>query len=223
MAATTRADAVYTRLRADILSGELAPGQRLKFPELCGRYETSVGAAREALARLASGGLVRAQAFQGYVVTPLSVPELVELTTARVEVESLVLRMSVRNGDTPWEADAVAAHHLLERAPWLDEDSPTRSTEHWAQAHARFHDALLAGCGNHRLRTMAGSLRDEAELYRQRSIAPGQRADRDIVGEHRAILAAAVARDADRAARLLREHITLTTRLIMETDGTAAH
>jgi DNA-binding GntR family transcriptional regulator len=212
----TRTDGVHARLREDILGGVLPPGQRLKFPELCKRYDTSVGAAREALTRLASAGLVRGQAHQGYVVTPLSVEDLSELTVARVEVECLVLRMAISEGDVRWEADAIAAHHLLERAPYLDPDNAARSTAEWSAAHAAFHEALLAGCGNRRLREVAIGLRDEAELYRQWSITPALAKGRDVNAEHRAILDAAVARDADLAVRLLGEHISLTSRLLID-------
>ncbi|MFI9385841.1 GntR family transcriptional regulator [Kutzneria sp. NPDC052558] len=214
--AVTRTDGVHARLREDILGGVLPPGHRLKFPDLCKRYDTSVGAAREALTRLASAGLVRGQAHQGYVVTPLSVEDLSELTVARVEVECLVLRMAITEGDVRWEADAIAAHHLLERAPYLDPDNPARSTAEWAAAHAAFHEALLAGCGNRRLREVATGLRDEAELYRQWSITPALAKGRDVNAEHRAILDAAVARDTELAVRLLGEHISLTSRLLID-------
>ena len=212
----TRTDGLHARMREDILGGVLPPGQRLKFPELCRRYDTSVGAAREALTRLAGAGLVRSQAHQGYVVTPLSVEDLTELTVARVEIEGLVLRMSIAEGDVRWEADAIAAHHLLERATYLDPDNPARSTAEWAAAHAVFHTSLLVGCGNRRLREVAIGLRDEAELYRQWSITPALAKGRAIAAEHRAILDAAVARDADLAVRLLGEHISLTSRLLID-------
>ncbi|MFC0435183.1 GntR family transcriptional regulator [Kutzneria buriramensis] len=215
-AGVTRTDGVHARLREDILGGVLSPGQRLKFPELCRRYDTSVGAAREALTRLASAGLVRSQAHQGYVVTPLSVDDLAELTVARVQIECLVLRMSVSDGDVRWEANAIAAHHLLERAPYLDPDNPARSTADWAAAHAAFHEALLAGCANRRLREVAIGLRDEAELYRQWSITPAKAKGRDVAAEHRAILEASIARDVDVAVRLLGEHISTTSKLLID-------
>jgi DNA-binding GntR family transcriptional regulator len=215
-AGVTRTDGVHARLREDILGGILSPGQRLKFPELCRRYDTSVGAAREALTRLASAGLVRSQAHQGYVVTPLTVEDLAELTVARVEMEGLVLRMSIAEGDVRWEADAIAAHHLLERATYLDPDNPARSTAEWAAAHAEFHVALLAGCGNRRLREVAIGLRDEAELYRQWSITPALAKGRNVAAEHRAMLDAAVSRDTELAVRLLSEHISLTSKLLTD-------
>lgn len=213
--ASTRTDGIYQRIRADILSGRLVPGARLKFPELSQRYETSVGAAREVLTKLAADGLVVTRAHQGYVVTPLSHQDLAELTQARVELESLVLRLAVLEGDIQWESRAVAAHHVLERTTFRNPADPAHPSDEWSVAHAGFHAALLSGCGNQRLVGMARSLRQEAELYLQWSVSFGTEPDRDLPGEHRRILEAAVARDADRAAELLRDHIAHTAQLLI--------
>lgn len=214
-AGPTRVEGVYGRLRADILGGRLAPGQRLKFPELLERYGTSVGAAREALTRLTAAGLVRTQVHQGYTVIPLSHEDLAELTQARVEIEAMVLRLSVRHGDLRWEADAVAAHHLMERTPFLADDDADHPTDAWFAAHAAFHLALLAACPNQRLLAMARGLREEAELYLHWSVSFGREPDRDVVGEHRALLDAAIARDADLAGELLADHIAHTAGLLI--------
>lgn len=211
----TRAEQAHQQLRADILGGRLTPGQRLKFPELGQRCQVSVGVIREALARLAAEGLVSTQAHLGYVVTPLSHEHLAELTTARVEIESLVLHRSVEHGDMAWEAAAVAAHHVLERTPMTAPDDPRQITDAWSKAHEDFHIALLAGCPNRKLLTIACSLRQEAELYRRWSVSLGHEPDRDIAGEHRAILDAALDRDADLAAERLRDHLAHTAQLLI--------
>ncbi|MEU9334038.1 FCD domain-containing protein [Streptomyces sp. NPDC048290] len=211
----TRTDGLYDVLRADILGGRLTPGSRLKFPELVARYGTSVGAAREVLARLAGEGLVRNQPRKGFTVTPLSHADLLELTQARAEMESLVLRLSIREGDMRFEADAVAAHHLLERTPLLDPADPSHPTDAWVAAHAAFHQALLAGCGNRRLRETALALRDEAELYRAWSVAFGGAPRRDVTAEHRQLLEYTVARDEGRACELLRTHISHTANVLI--------
>lgn len=212
---STRADGVYRRLRSDILSAHLVPGQRLKFPELSERYRASVGATREALTRLAADGFVTPRAHQGYLVTPLSHEDLAELTRARIEIESLVLRLSVQEGDMRWEADAVAAHHVLERTPLYEPGNGESSNPAWSSAHIAFHSALLAGCRNQRLLTTATNLRQEAELYVQWSVSSGIDSDRDICGEHRALLEAATSRDALRAEELMRDHIAYTAQLLI--------
>ncbi|WP_225830118.1 GntR family transcriptional regulator [Streptomyces sp. NK08204] len=211
----TLSDDVRTRLRADILSGRLLPGCRLKFPVLSTRYEASVSVLREALVRLTEQGLVRSEPHQGFVVTPLSREQLWELTEARVELETLVLRRSVVEGDLAWESRLVAAHHTLERIPYTTEDDDQLVDDSWANAHAAFHEALLAGCSNQRLLRIALGLRDEAELYRRWSQPLGDEPGRNLAGEHRALLEAALARDPDASAAALCAHVRHTTELLL--------
>ncbi|MGW2651439.1 GntR family transcriptional regulator [Streptomyces sp. NPDC001393] len=211
----TLSDEVRARLRADILSGRLLPGARLKFPALVAQYDVSVSVLREALVRLAEQGLVRSEPHQGFIVTPLSRHTLSELTEARVEVEGLVLRRSVAEGDLTWESRLVAAHHTLERTPYTVEEDPSRIDDDWAAAHSAFHEALLDGCANRRLVQIALGLRDEAELYRRWSQPLGDEPGRNLAAEHRCILDAALARDPEAAATALCAHVRRTTELLL--------
>lgn len=211
----TLCDAVHDALRADILAGRRHPGQRLKFPELGTAYNASVSVIREALTRLAGEGLVTSEPHLGYAVTELSVDHLEQLTDARVELETLVLTRAIRDGDLAWESRLVAAHHTLERSPFLTDDEPVRITDDWGQAHAAFHRALLDGCANRRLFQIAMGLRDEAELYRRWSQPLGGQQDRNLAAEHRELLDTVLARDVPAATEALRSHITHTTRLLL--------
>jgi DNA-binding GntR family transcriptional regulator len=213
---TTRTEQVYAQLRADILSGRLLPGARLPFAELIARYGGSTSVIREGLSRLVEQGLVQAEPQHGFRVMPLSIRDLDDLTTARCELEGLVLRLSIANGDLEWESEIVAAHHLLERTPFEVEGEPGALSDDWRAAHARFHNALIAGCPNVRLRTMAAGLRDAAELYRSWSGPIGHARHRDIAGEHDEIAEAALARDADTAVAALTRHLRRTAELLVE-------
>jgi DNA-binding GntR family transcriptional regulator len=215
-AGPTRTQAVYDRLRADILAGRLPPGSRLVFNQLIARYEASMGVLREGLSRLAEQGLVQAEPQQGFRVTPLSEQDLRDLTAARCAIETLVLREAVDNGTVTWEARVLAAHHTLLRTPEMCADDPQRLNDEWVTAHGDYHRALLEGCGNVRLRGIADSLRDSAELYRRWSVPLGGE-NRDIAGEHRRILDAALARKADAAVAALTEHIQHTTNVLLTT------
>lgn len=211
----TRTQRVYEQIRADIYAARLRPGQRLKFPDLCASYDTSVGVAREALARLAAERLVRPQAHQGYTVADLSEAELTDLTIARAEVESLTFRRAVLHGSPEWEADVLSKHHLLSRLAVPTDQASEADTEHWNRAHEDFHRALLAGCESQRLREVAIGLREEAELYRHWVIPLGHWKDRNAAAEHQALTDAALSRDADRASDLLRAHISHTTQVLI--------
>jgi len=228
-AAPTRTEQVYARMRADILAGHWTPGAKLPFAELVARYGGSTSVIREGLTRLVEQGLVQAEPQHGFRVMPLSISDLVDLTTARCELEGLVLRLSIEAGDLEWESAIVAAQHTLERTPMTagagaDDDSGALSDE-WRAAHARFHNALIAGCPNVRLRTMAASLRDAAELYRSWSGPLGHDQHRDIPAEHEAIAEAALSRDAHRAVAELTRHLRRTADLLigLETSGAGSN
>ncbi|MHB1931057.1 MAG: GntR family transcriptional regulator [Acidimicrobiales bacterium] len=218
-----KAERVYGQLRADVLAGRHLPGQRLRYAELCERYETSMGVLREGLLRLAEQGLVRGEPQHGFQVVNLSADDLLDLTQARCELETLTLRHAIADGDVEWESRLIAAHHRLRRAPQLDPEDPERLSDAWVTAHAEFHNALLDGCANQRLKSLAASLRDSAELYRRWSVPLGHGTDRDIGAEHASILAAVLARDTDQAVLHLSCHVARTTEILLASpaSGTA--
>ena len=215
----TRSEAVHDRIRADILGGQLRPGQRLKFPELSERYGVSTGAIREALLKLVARNLVSSEAHHGFQVTDVTARGLADLTDARTEIESLALSRAISEGDLAWQAQVLAAHHTFEQTPRGDGDQPS---EDWLIAHADFHTALLAGCANPRLRDLAASLREEAELYRRWSrpapADPHRWTGQALHEEHRDLLDAVMARDGERADTTLRRLIGFTSGMVLDTE-----
>ncbi len=214
MPSSTRADNVYRQLRQDILSGKMEPGARLRIDELSARYDVSSGVLREVLPRLVGQGMVVMVPQQGFRVVDISVQDLRHLTEARICIETLVLRQSVTSGDATWEGEVLASHHRLSRTPQFDDDG--NITEEWSAAHADFHHTILAGCANQRLRGLAESLREAAEVYRHWSKSPGEAHHRDIAAEHKQICDLVIERDADAASEALKRHIELTTELLLE-------
>jgi DNA-binding GntR family transcriptional regulator len=213
VAKPTRPAIVAASMRGDILSGRLAPGERLVFPDLCRRYDASVGAIREALVSLVGQGLVKAQAHQGYEVTPLSHDELLGLTEARLGIEPIVLRDAIQRGDLEWEGRVVNTHHVMSRTPREGENGGITGDD-WAAAHEAFHAALFSGSTNRRLLDIVKGFAEEAALYRRWSMP--YETDRDVAGEHAGIMEAALARDGDLAVERLTAHISVTTHLLIE-------
>jgi DNA-binding GntR family transcriptional regulator len=212
----TRQDDAYQRIRADVLAGRLKPGQKLPFAELSENYPFSVGVLREALSRLVEQGLVDNEPQRGYFVTPISRTDLLNLTVARREIETLTLRHAMANGDFVWESEVLAAHHRLATTSFHASGDTSRIGEEWAEAHSVFHETLLSGSENPRLTAIATQLRASAELYRRWSLPLGHGESRDIAQEHKAIVDAVLAHDVELAVRLLTEHINLTTNLLLE-------
>ena len=210
----TRADVVLAQIRSDILNGRLAPGSRLGFADLGARYDVSTGVLREVLPRLVERGLATSEAQLGFRVVDVSVEQLTELTEARVEIDTLVTRRAVVEGDIAWEADVVAKHHAMAR---IGEAATSDDiTEEWLAAHEAFHTAVLAGCANGYLVDAAVRLRSISEVYRCWSWSrPVTSPARDAAREHREIMQAVIARDADLAASRTEAHIRRTSELLV--------
>ncbi len=208
-------------MRADILNGAFAPGARLGFAELTGRYDVSVGVLREVLPRLVEQGLATSEPQLGFRVVTVSVAELEELTEARVALELIVSERAVAQGDLAWETGLIAAHHVLDRTPILRPDGSTNPT--WIDAHQLFHEALWSGSGNRYLNEAAAQLRTISEVYRCWTRDPYRTTDRDVVGEHRAITDAAIRRDVAGCLELVEKHIRTTTALLIATQPRHAY
>lgn len=223
---TTLNERVTTELREQILAGQLVQGQRLRLAELGARFGVSLSVVREALTRLAEQGLVRSEPQLGFQVTPISVEDLNDLTWVRIQVEGLTLRHAIGGAGLGWEASVVAAHHVLDRTPQMSATDPVRMSDEWATAHRAFHRAILDGCGSRRLREIASSLRDAAELYQRWSRTLAKDQDRDVAAEHRDLLSAVIERDAERGVGVLTTHIQHTTDALLlhllDTSASAA-
>lgn len=206
---------VYAQLRSDIFDRRFAPGERLKPVELGERFGVSISVMREALGLLAAQNLLRIERNRGFHVTTMSASELVELTAAREINEGAALRLSVQRGGVVWESEVLAAHHRLSSQPMYQPGEPPTRNNEWATAHMAFHHKLIDACGNTVLLDICDRLSDAAELYRAWSSVGGE-ANRDVAGEHRGLLEAALAHDADLAVERFEAHVERTVTILLE-------
>lgn len=204
-------EATYQRIRRDLLSCSIVPGDRLTAAALCERLEVGPGAVREALARLHSEGLVIGEPQRGYRAAPLSRHELTELSEARVAIEGICLRNSMEGADLAWEQRLVSAWHALTRIPLIDGDGPGLSPT-WLGAHVAFHEVLISNCTNGVMKDFRMLLFARSERYRGIST---HMAPRDHLGEHRVMFDAALARDVELAVGLMSDHIRATTAILL--------
>lgn len=210
---STLAESVYLQVRGELLSGDLAPGSKLRIKELSARLGASPSVLREALTRLAAQGLVLAMPQRGFAVMELSIGDLEDLTRARRLVEMMALRESIADGDLAWESAVLATHHRLQRTPMNAPDGHV--SDEWSIAHADFHHILLAGGRSSRLTAVASNLRDCSNLYLHWSRELAHDTSRDVAAEHQQIADLTVARDADAAAEALGRHIDRTTQVLV--------
>lgn len=209
-------EAVYARLRSDLLAGRLPPGARLKVSELTHRLEANQGAVREALARLTADGFVETEPQRGYRVKSVSAQELTDLTTVRINVESECLRRSIDAGDREWESRVVTSHYFLQRL----HSASTYDEDEWSVLHEQFHEALVSGGNCSWLLQLRKTLEAQSERY-MRLFGVSKTVGHEIGREHERLFTAVLARDADVAVDILCEHMEKTTHDIL-TVGMAA-
>ena len=206
-APSTVAESLRERLRQDIILGALAPGAKLKLEALSRRYEVSVNTLRETLSRLSADGLVVAEEQKGFAVLPVSPDDLREITEMRQLLECHALRLSLKNADLDWEARVIAAYHKLSRVEAVLDDDPERYGSDWERYNREFHDALIANCRSRWLLLYRRAMYDHSLRYRMLSLKTKPFPRSQSAKEHRLILDAALARDADRAVEVLTAHI----------------
>ncbi len=205
--APTLTEALYERLRHDIILGVLPPGAKLRLEKLSRAYEVSVNTLRETLSRLASDGLVVAEGQKGFAVLPVSDEDLREITEMRQLLECHALRQSIAAADLDWEARVVGAYHKLSKVEELVEAEPETYGEPWESANQAFHEALVSNCRSRWLRLYLRAMYDHSRRYRMLSLKTRPFPRSRSADEHRLILDAAIGRDADRSAGLLADHI----------------
>ena len=198
---TNQTAQIYERLRAAILSLELVPGERLTERGLEAQFAASRTPVRAALLRLETQGLVL-RGERGFAVAPIDLDEIGWVAELRAAVEPQAVRLAVERAS---DSDVAALAALFE-----SHDEPEE-----VRANGTFHERLAELSGNPLiLDTVRGAL---TRIERTRWLdvrSAGTRAR--AWEEHRAVVAAISARDADAAARLVEEHIVHTNERLVE-------
>jgi DNA-binding GntR family transcriptional regulator len=206
--------AIYDALREDLMTGRLPPGKTIGVKDVRRAFGVGLSAVREALCQLTADGLVIAEEQHGFRATPVSAHDLLDVTRARVEIETFALRDAIAHGDVDWEAQILAAAHKLAQIRGTEGRNPRVIGDAYRQQHAAFHDALVAACSSQWMQRFRRTLHVQSERYRQLAVWYNDE-PRDVNEEHRALVEAVLARDADRATALMTEHINATARILV--------
>lgn len=193
---------VTETIRAMILSGELAPGDKISQDALATRFGTSRIPIREALSRLESDGLVVMEPNRGAWVAKLDLEECLEIYKIRERLEPLVLSEAVAKL-TDAEIDALEAL-VIEMTVTDDPDT-------FLRLDREFHLASYRAADMRQLGGMVERFWNTTQPYRRAfTRVIGKEGNWIIHAEHKLIIDALRQRDAERAGRLLHEHIRRT-------------
>jgi len=182
----------YRRVRADIVYGRLAPGQKLTLDRMRDAYGSAVSTLREIFNGLASEGLITAEGARGFEVASISPDNLREIAAMRQLLECDALRSSFESGDVEWEGRVVAAHHKLASLERCVAAGDRSQEETLRRYDWEFHNALISACGSRVLLEMHAGIYDKYLRYLM--LAAVFRGE-PVVEEHRKLLAFALERD----------------------------
>lgn len=183
-----------------ILAGELSVGERVNESALAARFRVSRGPVREALRGLEESGLLRLEKNRGVFVREISLGEADEIYDLREALDELVGRRLAKRFEEPARS---AVHALLAQ---MDQAAAQGDAASYHMVNLRFHDTLVEATGNAKLIATYRRLIKELHLFRLKGLTAGGGLPVSN-DEHRAIVKAIEAGDADGAGRRMRDHV----------------
>lgn len=202
-AALTKHEYAYVEVRRRILSGELEPGSVIPQAALAAELGVSTTPLREAIKRLSADGLIELAAHRDAHVAPVTRAEAEQLYELRRQLDPFAAGLAAQRRSS---RDLTRIADALARLEPITDSGDTEAM----LAHREFHRAVYSACGNDLLVDSLDRLWDMADRYRALVLTrePLTQADRErITAEHQGIVGAVVERDAERARRVMREHI----------------
>lgn len=192
---------VTDSLRADILDGVFAPGERLVELQLTDRYQCGRAAVRAALTELASEGLIERAANRGAKVRRITVTEAVQITEARSALESLIAAKAATDGTDSDRAELGAIVESM-RGAVAAGDSVA-----YSDLNRSFHTHLRNMSGHLVAAELVANLRNRAAHHQYRlALMPGR--PEQSLAQHEAIADAVMAADGPAAEEAMRSHLS---------------
>jgi len=196
----------YARLRAEIISGELAPDEPLSELALSQRLGISRTPVREALMRLAGDGLVRSGPGRGARVAGIDLTDIRELFQLREALEGLAARLAAGTVAVRGEGgDDDLSRLVADFAPY-ETAGPESSSEAYHPLARELDQVLVRLAGNRRLEATLCDVWAHSSRLRQYASSDLDRLRASAV-EHVRILRAVQEGHGTRAEEAVREHL----------------
>jgi DNA-binding GntR family transcriptional regulator len=192
---------VVPALREAIVDGSLAPGSRLSEVQIGRHFGVSRTPVREAFAHLEREGLLLTVQRAGAYVRDIDARDVAEIYETREALETQAARLATRR------LTAVGKARIDERLDALALPAASNDASAYAAALDRFYDLLMDLAGNAVLRRSYEALSGPVRRLRRIAMRHPDRMAASLA-HARAIVAAIVSGDQDRAEREMREQLT---------------
>jgi DNA-binding GntR family transcriptional regulator len=178
----SKKELIIQQLRAEIVSGEIAPGEKLSEARLAERFGVSRMPVRDAFKELENAGFVTIEQRRGTFVRQTSRSEILDLFEVREAIEGMAARLCAYRANNQLLAKLDEAIEAMSRqVKAMDRDGYSRTDE-------RFHELIVSGASNEWL----------SEHYRLL-----------VQHLHRGLLSSIVTRREGRMDRSLAEHVEI--------------
>ena len=196
---------VYTLVRKAIVMGHLPPGAPINEPEIAGRLGISRTPVREAVKKVSDEGLIDVFAQHGTFVS--------DIRRAQVE-EAYVIRIALESESVERAASSITPAQLqdIEDIHQAHETAVRRARYDLAIARDDdLHRAIAGVNGLHMLWKVVDITKAQMDRCRLQSL-PDPGAGLETIAQHRAIIDAMVARNAEAARQAMKLHLATSLR-----------
>jgi len=204
---------IYELIREDIISGRLGPSERLKVAELADRYQTSTNPVREALQQLRGEGFVTMEPNRGARVVAIDENFVRDIIEIEVLIEPALTRWFVSIAVDSDIAELEAIQKQIEANNFADR------SQH-GQLDTRFHQLIYDRHYNRHAAELWWKHREILRAISRRFPTSLSRRNA-VLREHRELIAAIRAQDAEGAAAVVARHVEGSGRHIIEQMGVA--
>lgn len=193
------ANLVQTEIERMILAGELPSGAKLTESTLADQLGVSRGPVREAFRMLEEAGLVRTEKNRGVFVRDVPIEEALQIFEVRAAMDLYVGRKLAQSLGT------TQVKELRQLVDAMEQAVKAESAQDYHRFNLKFHDRLLELAGNDKLLATYRKLVNELSLFRRQNLTNESMAV--YSREHRQIVKAIAAGDADAAGQAMFQHV----------------
>ncbi len=188
---------------AAIMSGSLAPGERINEPDVASRLQISRVPVREALRELESSGVVVSRKHSGVFVRRLEAKEVQDLYQMRALLDGFAGRMAAQ---LPKVQNAALVKLLTASAKRMEQAMQAQHSQAYYKENLQFHWAIVEAAGNQAMSETYRSIVQKLHISRLKNLS-AKVSMKASIAEHRAIVKALHMGDSALAEDLMSRHV----------------
>ncbi|MFT9497511.1 GntR family transcriptional regulator [Anaerosolibacter sp.] len=202
-------DIVYENLRKAIMDGKLQPGERIVEKDYAEKMNISRTPIREALRKLEIEGLVQYIPRKGVVVNGFNHEDIVEIYAIRKALEGLAMKYVIQ------KITEEEIGKLKKLTDCMESSNAAGDYESLFNTCKEFNEVILRASRMPKITGLINTMQEYLERFRRITMSKRTRRE-SAIQEHKAILQAIIDRDAERAERLVYEHLDASERVFFE-------